>query len=352
MRSQRDVLEHAHLGDDIGMLEGASEAARRDPLRRRPGDRFAPKTDLAAIDRQRAADQVEGRALAGAVRPDQPDDLARTNAETHLVDRDEAPVGPGDRIDFEQCAPPLGHLAPAQHAARAATRRLHCGRRPEDDRPDALRRDLQGEDQHGTEDDDLVVAGAAHEQREDVLHLVAQEGDSGGAGDRAVHPAGAAHDRHQQVLDAGVQSERARCYRALEMRIQPAGETGEHGGEHEDLQLRRRHVDAERLGGDRAPAQRAYRPAGARAQQVVRGDDREHDRKPDDDEILARIDQCVTSEFERRDARHAVVRTERGEIAEQVEDRRTPRDRPQRQEMPRQADGDRAEQHCAERRGG
>ena len=47
MRAERDVLDHAHVGDDLDMLEGAAEAERRGALRRLRPQRVALELDLA-----------------------------------------------------------------------------------------------------------------------------------------------------------------------------------------------------------------------------------------------------------------------------------------------------------------
>ena len=71
----------------------ASRAGRCARCRRRRsrrcaacGDVVAEKDDRAGVDRQRAGDEVEYGALAGAVRADQADDLARADLEPDLAD--------------------------------------------------------------------------------------------------------------------------------------------------------------------------------------------------------------------------------------------------------------------------
>src|SRR5690606_14188952 len=63
VRAERDVLEHAHVGDDVGVLERAPQSPRRDVLRRGAADRLAAEADRALVEAERAADQVERGAL-------------------------------------------------------------------------------------------------------------------------------------------------------------------------------------------------------------------------------------------------------------------------------------------------
>ena len=56
-------------------------------VRRQAVDARALEPDLALVGRKRAADQVDERRLAGAVGPDQPEDLAACERETDVVDR-------------------------------------------------------------------------------------------------------------------------------------------------------------------------------------------------------------------------------------------------------------------------
>ena len=90
MRAERDVLEHGHVGDQLDVLERARDAAPDDALRRRLLDPLPLRRDLAAVGGQHAGDQVEHRALAGAVRTDQRDDLGRADVERHVVDGNHA----------------------------------------------------------------------------------------------------------------------------------------------------------------------------------------------------------------------------------------------------------------------
>ena len=89
-----------------------------------------------------------------------------------------------------------------------------------------------------------------------------------GAEHAAPDIAGAADHGDEQIFDAGLGAERRRIDRALEMRIEPAGQPGQHRRIDEHQQLGARRLHAEGLGGDVAAPQRADGAAGARVQQV------------------------------------------------------------------------------------
>ena len=81
-------LAHRQLGKQRGGLERAAQARVRSAVRREVRDVPAEEVDP-ALARDVAPDRVEQRRLAGAVGPDEPDDLAGFGAELDGVDRDE-----------------------------------------------------------------------------------------------------------------------------------------------------------------------------------------------------------------------------------------------------------------------
>ena len=219
-----------------------------------------------------------------------------------------------------------------------------------------LGRGLQDQHQHGAERDGFEIAGIADQPGQEVLQLVAQEGDSGGAQNGAVDPAGAAEHRHQQIFGAGADAERARRYRALEMRVEPSGQTREHRGIDEHHQLGGGGVDAKGFGGAGAAPKRADGAADAAAEQVLRRDHRKHHGDPDHHEIFARIDQRMAADPQRRNAGKPVMGAEPVEVAEQIEERDAPGDGAERQIVTGQPHRDRADQagddHGHDQRGG
>src|SRR6185437_10995826 len=90
MRADRNVLQHGHIRHQLDVLERPGNAELHDLLRPRVADLSAEHRERAAAGAQDAGYEVEGRALAGAVRSDQRYDLARLNLEGDVVHRDHA----------------------------------------------------------------------------------------------------------------------------------------------------------------------------------------------------------------------------------------------------------------------
>ena len=68
-------------------------------MRRQAADFRALEADRAGARAQSAGDQIERRALARAVRPDEAEDLALAHFEGHLVDRQESSEALGEPLD-------------------------------------------------------------------------------------------------------------------------------------------------------------------------------------------------------------------------------------------------------------
>ena len=195
-----DVLEHGHVRPQMDVLEGAGDAARGDVARWQAGRSLAAELDLAARQRQHAGDQVEDRALAGAVRADQADDLARPDLEADLVDRDQAAEPLARLVDLEQHvagAPDVRARAAAPRRRRA--RMSRAGAREQ--RPQAVARELQEQHQEDAEHDRLELA-AWPMMRGSTSCSWSLRSVTGRAEDRAPDMAGAAEHGHQQILDA------------------------------------------------------------------------------------------------------------------------------------------------------
>src|SRR5207248_8026877 len=90
MPSDLDVLEHRHAREELDVLERPRDAPADDPVGRRSQQALAGEGDLARIRAVQAGDQVEERRLAGAVRADQPGNLALLDREPDVVDGDDA----------------------------------------------------------------------------------------------------------------------------------------------------------------------------------------------------------------------------------------------------------------------
>ena len=77
--AQAQVLLDRHLGEDVPALRNECDAGARDRLRRTVAE-AAGEPDVSAGRADDAHDREKRRRLAGAVRPDQPDHLARSIA--------------------------------------------------------------------------------------------------------------------------------------------------------------------------------------------------------------------------------------------------------------------------------
>ena len=76
MESGHHVLQDRHAGEKLRGLEGASQAHAGDLVGLHTRDRPIPETNFARIGPVEAADDVEKRRLAGAVGPNNADNLA------------------------------------------------------------------------------------------------------------------------------------------------------------------------------------------------------------------------------------------------------------------------------------
>ena len=102
MGADPDVVEHREIGEQGDVLEGAADADFGDPVRRPLQDALAFHQDVAGARLVEPAQAVEQRGLAGAVRPDQAEDLALMHVERHAVQRDDAAEHDADVANREQ----------------------------------------------------------------------------------------------------------------------------------------------------------------------------------------------------------------------------------------------------------
>ena len=103
MRAWRPVSRLSstrHLRKQLAVLERAGEAEPRDLVRRAAGDVLAAKADraVAAVE---AADAVEHAGLAGAVRPDQGEQLAGVHRERDAVEHDQPAEAKREAVERE-----------------------------------------------------------------------------------------------------------------------------------------------------------------------------------------------------------------------------------------------------------
>src|SRR5687768_8879050 len=98
---QQQVLEYREIREQLGDLKCPRDPAPRPLMRRQPRDVDAKQPDRPLRCRKLAANEVEQRGFAGAIRPDDGMPFASLDAEIHLVDRLEATKVPGDVLKYE-----------------------------------------------------------------------------------------------------------------------------------------------------------------------------------------------------------------------------------------------------------
>ena len=78
------VLARRHAGEQLDALERSPDAQARPPVGRHAREVLAFERDRAFVRRQDAEQAVEERRLARAVGPDETDELALADVETHV----------------------------------------------------------------------------------------------------------------------------------------------------------------------------------------------------------------------------------------------------------------------------
>ena len=97
-----DVVGDRELGKDLGDLEGAGHAAPHPLVGSERSNVAALEPDRARGRREQAADQIEERRLAGAVRTDDRAQFARLDGQRHVVDGDQAAKALRCALDLKQ----------------------------------------------------------------------------------------------------------------------------------------------------------------------------------------------------------------------------------------------------------
>jgi hypothetical protein len=85
--SDHDVFQRRHFAKQTDVLEGARNAGLGHRMRRRGRIRLAGQLETAAVGLVQAGNHVEKGGLAGAVRADQADDLARADLDADIGQR-------------------------------------------------------------------------------------------------------------------------------------------------------------------------------------------------------------------------------------------------------------------------
>ena len=195
MQPLEHVVERRQLGEERHLLEGAGDAVARAVVARQVGHVPPAQEHLSARGRQGARDDVEERALARAVRTDEPDELALAHRERHAVERGEAAELLGDAADLEdgrhRSAVVTGALLKRSRRSAHA-----CARARQVDEP-------AGQHQDHDEEDDGVDEALVVARREELL---AERGEQHGAGHRP--PEAAQPADHVEDHEVGGEEER------------------------------------------------------------------------------------------------------------------------------------------------
>src|SRR5207247_7536454 len=91
-----------HPSEELDVLERARDPALDDRTRRGVEESLTVEANVALVGGVEARDHIEGRRLAGTVRPDQPDDLPRLRRKGDSVERNDAAESLGDLFDLEE----------------------------------------------------------------------------------------------------------------------------------------------------------------------------------------------------------------------------------------------------------
>src|SRR5687767_6321329 len=98
--SGHEVVEHAHATKQGDVLERSRDAERGHVGRRQVRALAALELDAPLVRMVEAAHDVQQRRLAGAVRPDDREDLAATDLEAHLAQRQQRTEADADVLDL------------------------------------------------------------------------------------------------------------------------------------------------------------------------------------------------------------------------------------------------------------
>src|ERR1700723_3552468 len=125
------MFPHRHVGEQPDVLKGAHDSGPRDAVRRLVGDSLAIEHDGAGRSAIGAGDDVEGRGLAGAIRADHADDLARRNLKRKAGQSVDAAEQLGDAIKLQtrQSFHRRAHAGDEGNAKRSSARSSRPWRR-------------------------------------------------------------------------------------------------------------------------------------------------------------------------------------------------------------------------------
>ena len=105
-----NVVQHRKIGKQRDVLEGSADADFGDPVRRTRQDARAFHENVAGARLVEPAQAIEQGGLAGAIGPDQAEDLALMHVEGDAVQRDDTAEHDADVANRQQGIPSLREL--------------------------------------------------------------------------------------------------------------------------------------------------------------------------------------------------------------------------------------------------
>src|ERR1700716_2375366 len=102
MGADPNIVQHRKIGKQRDVLEGAADADFGDPVRLTRQDALAFHETVACARLVEPAQAIEQRRLAGAVRPDQAEDLALMHIEGNAIQCDDAAEHDADVANRKQ----------------------------------------------------------------------------------------------------------------------------------------------------------------------------------------------------------------------------------------------------------
>ena len=99
--ANENILDHSAMAEQRQVLERASNAAPDEPMRPLPADVLPVEQNAAAARAEHAADHVEQRGLARAIRTDHTADLPPLDAKADIVDGPQTAELLAQRLDLQ-----------------------------------------------------------------------------------------------------------------------------------------------------------------------------------------------------------------------------------------------------------
>jgi len=122
MGAHQHIVQHAEIGEDAAVLEGARQAERGQPFGGQAGDVAATQPRRAGVGLVEPGHEVEQRRLAGTVGADDADELALRDVEIDIVDGRQTAEPAREAANLEQwhgCR----HIVPIRPCGRKRTSR-------------------------------------------------------------------------------------------------------------------------------------------------------------------------------------------------------------------------------------